>query len=28
VVEQAGFGLLRTAAETPFHRVMEVRVAV
>jgi len=28
VVEQAGFGSLRSAAETPFHRVMEVRVAV
>ena len=27
VVEQAGFGSLRSAAETPFHRVMEVRVA-
>jgi SAM-dependent methyltransferase len=25
VVRQAGFGSLRTAAETPFHRVMEVR---
>ena len=24
VVEQAGFGSLRSAAETPFHRVMEV----
>ena len=28
VVEQGGFGSLRSAAETPFHRVMEVRVAV
>ncbi|MBM7514445.1 hypothetical protein JOD65_003989 [Nocardioides cavernae] len=28
VVEQAGFGSLRSAIETPFHRVMEVRVAV
>lgn len=28
VVEQAGFGSVRSAAETPFHRVMEVRVAV
>ena len=27
VVEEAGFGSLRSAAETPFHRVMEVRVA-
>ena len=28
VVEQGGFRSLRSAAETPFHRVMEVRVAV
>jgi SAM-dependent methyltransferase len=28
VVEEAGFGTLRTAAETPFHRVMEVRSVV
>lgn len=28
VVEQAGFGFVRSAAETPFHRVMEVRPAV
>jgi SAM-dependent methyltransferase len=28
VVEEAGFGSLRTAAETPFHRVMEVRTVV
>ena len=27
MVEQAGFGSLRSAAETPFHRVIEVRVA-
>ena len=28
VVEEAGFRSLRTAAETPFHRVMEVRARV
>ncbi len=28
VVEEAGFASLRTAAETPFHRVMEVRTGL